>query len=81
MPRLDRGVRDRLLPIAGSPPSLIHLPSGCSFHPRCAYAGTDGIPCKTVVPPLIGDGEHLVSCHLGIPTRREIFRGSIAPSL
>jgi oligopeptide/dipeptide ABC transporter ATP-binding protein len=27
--------RARLVPIAGQPPSLINLPSGCSFHPRC----------------------------------------------
>jgi len=30
--------RERLLPIAGQPPSLINLPSGCKFHPRCRYA-------------------------------------------
>src|SRR5436309_978531 len=35
VPRVDRDVRDRLVPIKGSPPSLINLPSGCSFHPRC----------------------------------------------
>jgi len=28
---------DRLRPIAGQPPSLINLPSGCKFHPRCGY--------------------------------------------
>jgi oligopeptide/dipeptide ABC transporter ATP-binding protein len=28
---------DRLRPIPGSPPSLINLPSGCKFHPRCGY--------------------------------------------
>ncbi len=28
---------DRLKPITGQPPSLIHLPPGCKFHPRCAY--------------------------------------------
>jgi oligopeptide transport system ATP-binding protein len=27
----------RLDPIQGMPPSLEHLPSGCSFHPRCAF--------------------------------------------
>ena len=25
----------RLEPIPGQPPSLIHVPSGCAFHPRC----------------------------------------------
>ena len=28
---------ERLRPITGQPPSLINLPSGCAFHPRCAY--------------------------------------------
>jgi len=28
----------RLLPIVGAPPSLINVPSGCGFHPRCPFA-------------------------------------------
>ncbi len=44
MPRIDRERSDRLLPIPGSPPSLINVPSGCAFHPRCAYEErTDGL--------------------------------------
>jgi peptide/nickel transport system ATP-binding protein len=82
MPRLDREVRERLTPIKGTPPSLINLPNGCSFHPRCAYAGTDGIPCTTVEPALeVGQGEHLVACHLSVPARRQIFADAIAPGL
>jgi oligopeptide transport system ATP-binding protein len=37
VPVLD-GTRDRLTPIQGSPPDLLALPTGCSFHPRCQYA-------------------------------------------
>ena len=37
VPRLDRDRQARLLPIAGQPPSLINVPSGCAFHPRCAF--------------------------------------------
>src|SRR5215470_12862507 len=37
MPRLDRARTERLTPIPGTPPSLITLPTGCSFHPRCEY--------------------------------------------
>ena len=81
MPRMDREVRDRLLPIKGSPPSLIHLPSGCAFHPRCAYAGTDGIPCRTQVPELIDDGGHSVACHMEPSKRRFVFSHDIAPDL
>ena len=44
MPRLDRERADRLLPIKGTPPSLINVPSGCPFHPRCAYRRPDRWP-------------------------------------
>ena len=54
MPRLDRDVRDRLTPVKGSPPSLINLPSGCAFHPRCPYAGRNGDRSFTEVPVLRG---------------------------
>jgi oligopeptide transport system ATP-binding protein len=39
----------RLSPIEGLPPSLEHLPSGCAFHPRCAFATPK---CKTDRPEL-----------------------------
>lgn len=43
--------------IPGSPPDLLHLPSGCPFHPRCAYAQPD---CDDAEPDLFetGDGQH-----------------------
>ena len=37
IPRLDTPRGEELVPIGGRPPSLIHLPSGCSFHPRCPH--------------------------------------------
>ena len=80
MPRLDRDVRDRLISIQGSPPSLINLPPGCAFHPRCPYAERDGIPCRTVVPELLGDA-HKVACHLPPPVRSRTFAEDIAPHL
>ncbi len=40
---------EKLETIPGSPPSLIRIPSGCSFHPRCPYARER---CTTDVPPL-----------------------------
>jgi oligopeptide/dipeptide ABC transporter ATP-binding protein len=43
------GAKGRLTPIPGQPPSLINLPSGCSFHPRCAYVMDRCIPDE---PPL-----------------------------
>jgi oligopeptide/dipeptide ABC transporter ATP-binding protein len=43
------GAKGRLRPIAGQPPSLINVPTGCSFHPRCAYVMDR---CITDEPPL-----------------------------
>ncbi|MFI7543080.1 ABC transporter ATP-binding protein [Actinoplanes sp. NPDC049599] len=80
MPRLDRDVRERLNPVKGSPPSLINLPSGCSFHPRCPYAGRTGDRSFTEVPELRG-GVHAVACHLPPEDRRRIFEQEVAPSL
>jgi len=56
VPRLDRDRQTRLLPIAGQPPSLINVPSGCAFHPRCAFkshveGGAER--CSAEVPLLI----------------------------
>jgi len=38
VPRLDQDTKVKLIPIDGQPPDLLHIPSGCSFHPRCKYA-------------------------------------------
>jgi oligopeptide/dipeptide ABC transporter, ATP-binding protein, C-terminal domain len=81
MPRADRSIRDRLIPIKGTPPSLINLPPGCAFHPRCPYAFRDGIPCRTVVPDLSESDLHGVACHIPPPTRRRIFADDVAPAL
>jgi peptide/nickel transport system ATP-binding protein len=81
MPRMDRGVRDRLLPIPGTPPSLIQVPPGCPFHPRCRYTERDGIPCRTVVPTLAEGDRHGTACHLPPPVRRQLFAEDIAPHL
>ncbi len=58
------GKDEMLRPISGQPPSLINLPPGCAFHPRCFLSA--GRPrCRTEVPPLrpVGDAEHLSACH------------------
>ena len=49
MPRLDshRKVIPRVIP--GLPPNLAHLPQGCSFAPRCAYATDE---CRSTEPKL-----------------------------
>lgn len=48
-------------PIPGTPPSLINPPSGCRFHPRCAYANEQ---CIEEVPELVVvEPGHMVACH------------------
>jgi peptide/nickel transport system ATP-binding protein len=47
--------------IPGAPPSLLSLPSGCSFHPRCALARER---CTVEPPPLYAVGpDHESACH------------------
>jgi len=74
MPRLDAQRSERLLPIKGTPPSLINVPSGCPFHPRCGYAELTGGKAATEVPPLreVAPG-HLVACHLTAHQERELW--------
>jgi peptide/nickel transport system ATP-binding protein len=74
IPRLDASRDEQLVPIHGRPPSLINLPSGCSFHPRCAFVREAH---KRVVPPLEpvnGDPTHEVACLLTVQTRRELWQ-------
>ena len=50
--------------IKGQPPSLIRIPPGCAFHPRCPVASDfDGI-CFRIEPELIDvDRAHVSRCH------------------
>ncbi|MFE5817106.1 ABC transporter ATP-binding protein [Streptomyces sp. NPDC056479] len=83
MPRLDREETDRLIPIKGSPPSLINVPSGCAFNPRCPYADIpkDNVT-RTVRPELAEVGErHWAACHMGQEQRERIWTEEIAPKL
>lgn len=61
IPRADMTEKEELTPIEGTPPSLIDLPAGCAFHPRCPYAKDI---CSREVPELrvISEG-HSAACH------------------
>ena len=68
LPRLEADV-ERLTQIPGQPPSLLHPPNGCRFHPRCPYVME---VCKTTVPELVPtqrDPDHLQKCHLDEETK------------
>ena len=70
IPRLDETGNERLNPIRGLPPSLIQVPPGCSFHPRCPYRFE---PCDRDVPALLPvDGHHASACHLTLAEKERI---------
>jgi peptide/nickel transport system ATP-binding protein len=72
IPRLDAPRTERLSPIAGSPPSLIHVPRGCTFHPRCPYTPPEALesePALEAVQP-----GHLVRCHLPVDERKRLWQ-------
>ncbi|MEV7009060.1 ABC transporter ATP-binding protein [Streptosporangium sp. NPDC051022] len=82
MPRLDREPTERLLPIKGTPPSLINVPSGCAFNPRCAYVGRTEGRSTSEVPELVEtEGGHLVRCHMPPAERRSIWDNEIKPMM
>jgi peptide/nickel transport system ATP-binding protein len=62
LPRLDGPRRRRLSPINGAPPSLVNLPPGCPFTPRCPLARDI---CERSEPELrpAGSATHLAACH------------------
>jgi peptide/nickel transport system ATP-binding protein len=86
MPRLDVGRMERLRPIPGTPPSLINVPSGCPFHPRCGYVtAVSGGRCASEVPALLdtvpsGAVEHKAACHLSVVQQEAIWAGLSADS-
>jgi peptide/nickel transport system ATP-binding protein/oligopeptide transport system ATP-binding protein len=70
IPRLDRPRPERLHTIKGSPPSLINLPEGCKFRPRCPHAfdkcmDEPGLENRVETPG------HLDRCWLDVDYKRE----------
>jgi peptide/nickel transport system ATP-binding protein len=61
LPRLNAEGKEALTPIEGSPPSLLTVPSGCSFHPRCPRRELD--VCARDDPPLRQVGPVRSACH------------------
>jgi oligopeptide/dipeptide ABC transporter ATP-binding protein len=63
LPRLEQ-VGRRLTRIVGQPPSLVDVPTGCAFHPRCSFARLPE-PCAVARPELrpVSSSGHLSACH------------------
>jgi peptide/nickel transport system ATP-binding protein len=86
MPRMDRTRQSRLQPIPGTPPSLIQVPKGCVFNPRCRFIEqVDGNRCHTERPHLLptsgGSEAHAVRCHIEADERRRLWAEQIQPTL
>ena len=78
MPTIEKRL-DVLVPIEGSPPSLLHPPSGCPFHPRCKYRFA---PCDSRVPPFVEiPGGHRDACLLPAERKREEWVKRVGPEL
>jgi peptide/nickel transport system ATP-binding protein len=73
--RMDQDRTERLRPIKGQPPSLIHVPPGCPFHPRCPYVMDI---CKTERPELLpSNGHHASACHLPLAEKERIVKEEV----
>jgi peptide/nickel transport system ATP-binding protein len=82
IPRLD-AEGDRLLPIRGAPPSLINLPPGCPFSPRCPLARANCIEQEPSLEPTTSV-EHLAACFYSdevavLDDPRELFAAPVVP--
>lgn len=68
IPRVDLTGSHRLTAIPGQPPSLINLPPGCAFAPRCSFASeVANNKCRVTDPELIEkSAEHFARCHLSV---------------
>jgi peptide/nickel transport system ATP-binding protein len=73
IPRLDSPRGEELVPIQGRPPSLINLPGGCSFHPRCPYVREAHKHTDPTLEPVEGAKNHQVACLLASGTRRKLW--------
>jgi peptide/nickel transport system ATP-binding protein len=72
IPTLDSARETDLVPIPGAPPSLIKRPSGCHFHPRCAYAEPDHARIDPLLEPVPGEPGHHVACLLAADVRERL---------
>jgi peptide/nickel transport system ATP-binding protein len=74
IPRLDAQRDEDLVPIPGTPPSLINRPSGCHFHPRCPYAQPEHARIDPALEPVPDEPSHHVACLLEADVRRRLWQ-------
>lgn len=64
IPEQKMDEKKRLTPIKGNPPSLVHVPQGCSFSPRCPYAQEICFTDRPE-PQYVAEG-HYCTCHFAL---------------
>jgi len=73
--RIDQSRTERLRPIKGQPPSLIFVPPGCPFNPRCPYVMSI---CRREIPQLLPvNGHHASACHLPLDEKERILKEEV----
>ncbi len=77
IPRLDRPKPERLHSIQGSPPSLINLPRGCKFRPRCPHA-FEKCQEEPALENRVDTKGHLDRCWLTLDQKRRLRETTIA---
>src|SRR5438874_5387665 len=76
IPRLDRPKPEKLHSIKGAPPSLINLPRGCKFRPRCPHAFEKCFE-EPRLEARVEDPKHLDRCWLGVEEKRSLREKTI----
>ena len=86
IPRLDVGARQPLTPIEGNPPSLVNLPPGCPFAPRCPMRVEACVETEPALRNTAASGhDHLAACHRSDEIERlnmtsaDVFRAPVPP--
>jgi peptide/nickel transport system ATP-binding protein len=79
VPRIGAKGAERLKAIPGQPPSLINLPTGCAFAPRCEYISlAPAGSCNSLKPELLGSNDsHKSRCHVPEGMRDKSFAAEI----
>ncbi|SDR91165.1 peptide/nickel transport system ATP-binding protein [Friedmanniella luteola] len=80
VPRLDATEKKALATLEGNPPSVVNLPPGCPFEPRCPLSTPE---CREVEPPLVPAGHpaHVAACiHVGKVAAGDLGYDDIFPT-
>ena len=80
IPRLDRPKTTHLHTIEGAPPSLIKLPQGCKFRPRCPHA-FEKCTEQPALENRVEQPGHLDRCWLTVEQKRELRGATIEPEV